>query len=73
MTAQKRGVKLLKMMMLGVHSPQSIACGVGASISRIELYNSDRLVSFVYVILRDNVIVIHLCLRYVCNLIMAYI
>jgi hypothetical protein len=38
-------VKLLKMMMLGVRSPQPIACGVGASISRIELYNSDRIVS----------------------------
>jgi hypothetical protein len=31
--------------MLGVRSPQSIACGVGASVSRIELYNSDRIVS----------------------------
>jgi hypothetical protein len=41
-------VKLLKMMMLGVRSPQSIACGVGASVSRIELYNSDRIVSLVY-------------------------
>jgi hypothetical protein len=38
------------MMMLGIHSLQSIACGVGASISRIELYNSDRKVSFVYVL-----------------------
>jgi hypothetical protein len=45
---QKQGVKLLKMMMLGVRSPQSIACGVGASVSRIELYNSDRIVSLVY-------------------------
>jgi hypothetical protein len=35
----------LKMMMLGVRSPQSIACGVGTSVSRIELYNSDRIVS----------------------------
>jgi hypothetical protein len=43
--AQKQGVKLLKMMMLGVCNPQSIACGIGASISRIELYNSDRFVS----------------------------
>jgi hypothetical protein len=33
------------MMMLGVRSPQSIACGVGASVSRIELYNSNRFVS----------------------------
>jgi hypothetical protein len=53
--AQKeKGVKLLKMMMLGVHSPQSIACGVNASVSRIELYNFDRIVSlsmFIYVIL----------------------
>jgi hypothetical protein len=48
--AQKQGVKLLKMMMLGVRSPQSIACGVGASVSRIELYNSDKIVSFVYVL-----------------------
>jgi hypothetical protein len=32
-------------LMLGVRSPQSIACGVGASVSRIELYNSDRFVS----------------------------
>jgi hypothetical protein len=49
--AQKQGVKLLKMMMLGVRSPQSIACGVGASVSSmIELYNSDRFVSFVYVL-----------------------
>jgi hypothetical protein len=47
--ARKQGVKLLKMMMLGVRSPQSIACGVGASVSRIELYNSDRIVSFVYI------------------------
>jgi hypothetical protein len=39
----------LKMVMLGVRSPQSITCGVGASVSRIELYNSDRFVSFVYV------------------------
>jgi hypothetical protein len=38
------------MLMLGVSIPQSIACGVGASISRIELYNSDRIVSFVYVL-----------------------
>jgi hypothetical protein len=29
--------------------PQSIACGIGASVSRIELYNADRIVSFVYV------------------------
>jgi hypothetical protein len=46
-------VKLLKMVMLGVRSPQSIACGVVASISKIELYNSDRFVSlfmFSYVI-----------------------
>jgi hypothetical protein len=44
-------VKLLKMvLMLGVRSPQSIACGVGTSVSRIELYNSDRIVSFVYVL-----------------------
>jgi hypothetical protein len=35
--------------MLGAHSPQSIACGVGASVSRIELYNSYRIVSFIYV------------------------
>jgi hypothetical protein len=36
----------LKMvLMLGVRSPQSIACGVGASVSRIELYNSDRFIS----------------------------
>jgi hypothetical protein len=49
--AQKQGVKLLKMvLMLGVRSPQSIACGVGTSVSRIELYNSDRFVSFVYVL-----------------------
>jgi hypothetical protein len=48
--AQKQGVKLLKMMMLGVRNPQSISCGVGASVSRIELYNSDRFVSFVYVL-----------------------
>jgi hypothetical protein len=48
--AQKQGVKLLKMMMLGVRSPQSIFCGVGASVSIIELYNSDRFVSFVYVL-----------------------
>jgi hypothetical protein len=49
--AQKeKGVKLLKMvLMLGVRSPQSIAYGVGASVSRIELYNSYRIVSFVYV------------------------
>jgi hypothetical protein len=32
-------------MMLGVRSPQSIACGVGASVFRIELYNSDGFVS----------------------------
>jgi hypothetical protein len=39
-------VKLLKMvLMLGVRRPQSIACGVGASVFRIELYNSDRIVS----------------------------
>jgi hypothetical protein len=38
------------MMMLGVRSPQSIACGVGASISKIKLYNSDRIVSVVYVL-----------------------
>jgi hypothetical protein len=37
-------VKLLKMVMLGARSPQSIACGVGASISRIELYNSDKII-----------------------------
>jgi hypothetical protein len=44
--AQKqKGVKPLKMMMLGVRSPQSTACEVGASVSRIELYNSDRIVS----------------------------
>jgi hypothetical protein len=41
---------MLKMMMLGVRSPQSIACGVGTSDSRIELSNSDRFVSFVYVL-----------------------
>jgi hypothetical protein len=43
-------VKLLKMMMLGVRSPQSVSSGVGASVSRIELSNSDRIVSFVYVL-----------------------
>jgi hypothetical protein len=32
-------------LMLGVRSPQSITCGVGASVSRIELSNSDRFVS----------------------------
>jgi hypothetical protein len=37
-------------MMLGVRSPKSIACGVGASVSRIELYNFGRIVSFVYVL-----------------------
>jgi hypothetical protein len=37
-------------MILGVRNPQSIACGVGASVSRTELYNSDRIVSFVYVL-----------------------
>jgi hypothetical protein len=37
-------------MMLGVRRPQSIACGVSASVSRIELHNSDRIVSFVYVL-----------------------
>jgi hypothetical protein len=37
---------MLKMVMvLGIRSPQSIACGVGASVSRIELYNADRFVS----------------------------
>jgi hypothetical protein len=36
--------------MPGVRSPLSIACGVGASVSRIELYNSDRIVSYVYVL-----------------------
>jgi hypothetical protein len=40
-------VKLLKMVLMpGVRNPQSIACGVGAPVSRIELYNSDRFVSF---------------------------
>jgi hypothetical protein len=53
------------MMMLSVRNPQLIACGVGASVSRIELYNSDRIVSFVYVILHDTITVIHLCLLYV--------
>jgi hypothetical protein len=38
------------MLMLGVSSPQSIAYRVGASISRIEMYNSDRIISFVYVL-----------------------
>jgi hypothetical protein len=37
-------------LMLGVRSPQSIACGVDASVSRIELYNSDRIASFVFVL-----------------------
>jgi hypothetical protein len=73
--AQKeKGVKLLKMLlMLGVRSPQSIACGVGASVSRIELYNSDKIVSFVYVLYvillllftYVPITVIHLCLLYV--------
>jgi hypothetical protein len=65
--AQKeKGVKLLKIvLMLGVRSPQSIACGVGASVSKIKLYNSDSIVSFVYVFIRDVVTVIHLCLLYV--------
>jgi hypothetical protein len=36
--------------LLGIRSPQSIAWGVGTSVSRIELYNSDTIVSFVYVI-----------------------
>jgi hypothetical protein len=40
----------LKMMMLGVRSPQSIACGVDASVSRIELYNYDRFEGFIYVL-----------------------
>jgi hypothetical protein len=47
--AQKqKGVKLLKLV-LGVRIPQSIACGVSAFVSRIKLYNYDRIVSFVYV------------------------
>jgi hypothetical protein len=64
--AQKeKGVKMLKMvLMLGVRSPQSIACGVCASVSRIELYNSDRFVSCLCS-LCDTVTVIHLCLLYV--------
>jgi hypothetical protein len=53
--SEAKGVKLLKMvLMLGIRSPQTIACGVGASVSRIELYNSDRIVSLfmiLYVIL----------------------
>jgi hypothetical protein len=47
-------VKLLKMVMVGVRSPQLIACGVGAFVSRIELYHYDRFVilfMFLYVIL----------------------
>jgi hypothetical protein len=51
--------------MLGIHSPQSIACGVGASVSRIKLYNFDRIVSFVLCSLTDTVTVIQLCLLYV--------
>jgi hypothetical protein len=43
-------VKLLKMMVLGVRNPQLIACEVGAFVSIIELYNSDRIVSFGYVL-----------------------
>jgi hypothetical protein len=58
-------VKLLKMVMLGVRNPQSTSCGVGASVSRIELYNSGRIVRFIYVILRDTVTIIHFCLLYV--------
>jgi hypothetical protein len=50
--SEENGVKLLKMLMLGVRSPQLIACGVGASVSRIELYNSDRFCKFVYVFIR---------------------
>jgi hypothetical protein len=50
-------------LMLGVRSPQSIACGVGASVSRIELYNSDRIVSL-FMFFTDTVTVIHLCLLY---------
>jgi hypothetical protein len=52
------GVKLLKMMMLGIRSPQSIACGVGASVSRVELYNSDR---FVSLFMLFHVILLLLC------------
>jgi hypothetical protein len=65
--AQKeKGVKMLKMvLMLGVRNPQLIACGVGASVSRIELYNSDRFCKFCLCSLRDTVTVIHLCLLYV--------
>jgi hypothetical protein len=42
------------MVMVGVRSPQLIACGVGAFVSRIELYHYDRFVilfMFLYVIL----------------------
>jgi hypothetical protein len=45
--------------------PQSIACGVGASVSRIELYNSDRFCKFCLCSLRDAVTAIHFCLLYV--------
>jgi hypothetical protein len=44
-SSEEKGVKLLKMVMHGVRSPQSTACGFGASVSRIELCNSDRSVS----------------------------
>jgi hypothetical protein len=42
------------MVMLGVRSPSRLLVEFGASISRIELYNSDRFVSlfmFLYMIL----------------------
>jgi hypothetical protein len=47
---RKRCEAVEMVLMLGVRSPQSIACGVGASVYRIELYYSDRIVSFVYVL-----------------------
>jgi hypothetical protein len=37
-------------LMLGVRSPSRLLVEFRASISRIELYNSDSIVSFVYVL-----------------------
>jgi hypothetical protein len=54
------------MMMLGVRNTQSITCGVGASVSRIELYNSDRIVSLFmlfYVILYCYSLMSTICMK----------
>jgi hypothetical protein len=64
-TAQKKRCEAVEDVDVGIHTPSRLLMEFGATISSTELYNSNRIVRFVYVILHDIVTVIQLCILYV--------